>query len=160
MERLGEKDEAALQSLVDSCGDYYGLVYGAPAPSGEAQLLLGELPPGKTQADKHMFGFFRGLELYGVLDIVRGYREPLDWYLGLLLLSPWARGGGFGTMIFEELISWVRAEGGKRVRLAVAEQNVRGRRFWDRHGFQLDKRFPPKKLIARETVFLELVRDI
>jgi GNAT superfamily N-acetyltransferase len=160
MERLGEKDRVALQSLVDSAGDYYRLVYGAPADAGEAALLLGELPPGKTLADKFMFGFFRGLDLYGVIDVVRGYRDADEWYLGLLLLRPWARSGGRGTMILEEVVGWLRAEGCKRVRLAVAEQNVRALRFWERHDFQFDKRFPPKQLTARETVFLELVREL
>jgi ribosomal protein S18 acetylase RimI-like enzyme len=46
------------------------------------------------------------------------------------------------------------------MRLAVAEQNTGGLRFWERHGYRVEKRFPPRDLGARQTVLLELVRAL
>ncbi|MBK7858796.1 MAG: GNAT family N-acetyltransferase [Archangiaceae bacterium] len=160
MERLTGQDLPALQSLVEACGDYYQLVFGAEAGPHEAASLMAELPPGRGTADKFMFGFFERTELNGVVDLVRGYREPNEWYLGLLLLRPPLRGVGRGTQILEEVLPWLRAEGATSVRLAVAQQNTDARRFWERHGFVFDKRFPPRQMTARVTVLDELRRSL
>jgi ribosomal protein S18 acetylase RimI-like enzyme len=160
VERLTTKDAPALQALVEACGDYYQLVYGQPAPKSEAELLMAELPRGKTLADKFMFGIFERTQLTGVVDLVRDFRRVREWYLGLLLLEPATRQRGRGTMVLEEVLSWLRGEGADSLRLAVAEQNQRALRFWQRHGFRLDHKSEPRQLGARLTVLLELGREL
>lgn len=148
-------DALKLQSLVEQCADYYTLVEGAPAGPDEAHKLLTELPPGCTPADKFLFDLGDG-----VLEIVRGYREAGDWWLGLLLLAPSARAKGRGAAAVAELFEWLRPLGAKRVLLAVAEQNEAALRFWQRHGFTVVKRHPARQMAARETVLLELQREL
>ncbi|XXF76073.1 GNAT family N-acetyltransferase [Myxococcaceae bacterium GXIMD 01537] len=159
--RLTEADAGALQALCEACEDYHWLVYGQPAGPDEARELLAELPPGRTRADKFLFGLFTPRpRLCGVLDLVRDVREPGEWYLGLLLLEPGARGQGHGARVVQAAESWARGQGAHRMRLAVAEQNAAGRGFWERQGYREDKRFPPRMLGARETVLLEFVRAL
>jgi ribosomal protein S18 acetylase RimI-like enzyme len=159
--RLGEADLAALQALCEACADYYTLVYGAPAGPEEAGTLLTELPPGRTLADKFFLGLFTPRpRLCGVLDLVRDVREPGEWYLGLLLLEPAARGQGHGEAVLRAAEDFVRAQGGHRLRLACADQNTAGRRFWERQGYREDKRFAPRRLGVRETVLTEFVRTL
>jgi GNAT superfamily N-acetyltransferase len=153
--RLGPGDEAWLQALCEQCADYYELVYGHPAPAGEAATMLTELPPGRSADDKFVF------ELEGgVIDIVRGYRVAGEWYLGLMLFPPSARSAGRGKRALEALIEWLKTQRARRICLAVAEQNDRALQFWKRHGFKLDRRHPPRVTGARLTVLLELVRDV
>ena len=83
-----------------------------------------------------MFGLSRDGDLIGALDLLRDYPEPDDWYLGLLLIEPRARGAGLGARVFVSLKGWVEAQGGRAIRLAVQDQNQAGARFWIRMGFQ------------------------
>ena len=156
MRRLTANDAELVQELCDRCDDYYQLVFGAPADPGEGAKLLAELPPGKTLADK----FFFALDGGGVLDIVRDYREPGEWYLGLLLFPPEARARGAGSRALAALVEWLKPQGARRLRLAVAEQNEAARRFWERHGFHHAQAFPPRQVGTRMTALLELVREL
>jgi ribosomal protein S18 acetylase RimI-like enzyme len=159
--RLDEKDTAALQALCEACTEFHVLIEGRPARPDEAQHLMAELPPGKTLTDKFFFGLFTPRpRLCGALDLLRGYREPDEWYLGLLLLEPAARGQGLGGRVVRAAEAWVRSQGGRLMRLAVAEQNEGGLRFWERQGYRVEKRFPPRRMGERDTVLLELKREL
>lgn len=159
--RLGPQDAPALQALCEACADYHALVYGAPAGPDEAQSLLAELPPGRTPEDKFLWGLFTPRpRLCGAVDLIRDVRRPGEWYLGLLLLEPQARGLGHGEAVLRAVEAFARAHGADALRLACAEQNLGGRRFWERQGFREDRWFPPRQLGARETVLIEYVRPL
>jgi GNAT superfamily N-acetyltransferase len=159
--RLDEKDTVVLQALCDACADYYVLIEGRPAGPGEGQHQLAELPPGKTLEDKFFFGLFTPRpRLCGALELMRDFREPGEWYLGLLLLEPAVRGRGLGERVLRTAEDWARSQGARRMRLACAEQNEGGRRFWERQGYREDRRFPPRRMGLRETVFVELTREL
>jgi GNAT superfamily N-acetyltransferase len=158
---LEEKDLPALQGLCDACADYHVLIFGEPAGPGEAQHLVTELPPGRTLEDKYFFGLFTPRpRLCGALDLVRDVREPGEWYLGLLLLEPGARGHGLGEGVVRAAEAWAHEQGARRMRLACAEQNTGGRRFWERMGYRADRHFPPRRMGARETTMVELIRPL
>jgi GNAT superfamily N-acetyltransferase len=159
--RLDEKDTAAFQALCDACADYHVLIEGQPAGPDEASRQLQELPPGKSFEDKFFFGLFTPRpRLVGALELLRNFREPGEWYLGLLMFEPGVRGQGLGARVLRAAEDWARDQGAWRMRLACAEQNEGGRRFWERQGYREDKRFPPRLRGARETVFLELTRRL
>jgi len=159
--RLDEKDTAALQGLCDACADYHVLIEGQPAGPDEALNQLMELPPGKALEDKFFFGLFTPRpRLCGALDLLRNFREPGEWYLGLLLFEPGVRGQGLGERVLRAAEDWARAQGARRMRLACAEQNEAGRRFWERQGYREDRRFPPRLRGVRATVFVELTREL
>lgn len=158
---LEDKDVPELQGLCGACADYHLLIYDEPAGPNEARRLLTMLPPGRTLEDKFFFGLFTPRpRLCGALDLVRDVREPGEWYLGLLLLEPGARGHGLGEGILRAAEAWAREQGAWRMRLACAEQNTAGRRFWERQGYRADRHFPPRRMGARETVMVELVREL
>ena len=159
--RINEKDTAALQALCEACADYHTLIEGQPAGPDEARHQLALLPPGKTQEDKFVFGLFTPRpRLCGVLDLARDYREPGEWYLGLLLLEPGVRGRGLGEQVLRAAEDWAHSQGARRMRLACAEQNEAGRRFWERQGYRVDRVFPPRRMGVRDTVLLELKREL
>ncbi len=159
--RIDEKDTAAFQALCEACADYHLLIYGQPAGPDEAREQLALLPPGKTREDKFVFGLFTPRpRLCGVLDIARDFREPGEWYLGLLLLEPGVRGQGLGGQVLRAAEAWARAQGARRVRLACAEQNEAGRRFWERQGYRADRHFPPRRMGARDTVLVEFTHEL
>ncbi len=158
--RLDEKDTAALQALCEACVSFHLLIEGRPPRPDEAQHLLAELPPGKTLTDKFFFGLFTPRpRLCGALDLLRDYREPGEWYLGLLVLDPGHRSQGLGTKLMVALVHWLREQGARSLRLAVSEHNEAGRRFWERQGFE-----PVKQVIAefgnKQSVFHVMRRTL
>lgn len=158
--QLMKSDAAMVQVLCDESVDYYQLVYGGPASANEGLEILTELPPGKPSEDKFVFGFFAGNRFVGVLDLVRDFRSAGEWYLGLLLLTPDARGHHHGSLILDATFHWLRHKAARSIRLACAEQNEQGRRFWERHGFRSEATFPPRQLGSRQTVLMEYVRSL
>ena len=133
---LGEAEQPALQRLLERCADFEVLVGGAPPTSEAATELLEACPAGHPLEKKLVFGVERDGDLIGALDLLRDFPEPDDWYLGLLLLAPEERSGGLGAEIVEAVRSWIVAQHGHTIRLAVQEQNEAGARFWNRMGFQ------------------------
>lgn len=159
--RFDEKDTAAFQALCDACADYHLLIEGQPAGPDEARRQMEELPLGKTQEDKFYFGLFTPRpRLCAALELLRNFREPGEWYLGLLMLEPAVRGRGLGARMLRAAEDWARSQGAWRMRLACAEQNEGGRRFWERQGYRADRVFPPRRMGLRETVFVELTREL
>lgn len=134
---LGLEDCPAIQDLFDKCLDFMLLVDGHPAGPHAAEEELQDLPPGMSLDDKFVFGIVdRKKDLFGYLDVMRGYPEEGTWWIGLLLLVPEARSHGLGDKIVESFAEHVRAQGGKAIMLGVVEENRRAYRFWSRVGFE------------------------
>jgi ribosomal protein S18 acetylase RimI-like enzyme len=155
----GTSDLAALQELHLRCADFVEATTGHPPRDDEAARLLALLPPGRTLADKEVLGLHRDGEMVGVVDLLRGYPSPTDWYVGLFLLSPEARGAGLGTAVVDEIVERVVAEGGRALHLIVREDNLRAFAFWRRHRFELiDRRL--QDLGSKKNFVFKMVRPL
>lgn len=135
-ELVGEADHEELRQFFEACEDYVLLSEGRAPTSAQVEELLRDLPPGRTLSDKHVLGI-RGEDrrLVGVIDVVRDYPAPGEWFLGLMLLVPGQRGRGLGTRAYRAVERWARRQGSAAMWLAVLAQNPRARRFWERLGF-------------------------
>jgi len=139
IERGDGPGRAALQDLLERCADYMKLEDGAPARPEAAADLLDALPPGRAHEHKHVLGLARaaGAPLVAVIDAVRGFPEPSDWFVGLVLIAPAERRRGLGAAIIADLEDWFRRHGAAAAYLAVLERNPEAQRFWIRLGYQL-----------------------
>ena len=158
--RLDEVREGELQAFYERCRDYFELVTGQPPSPTEARELLAAVPKGKTLEDKFVLGLFDAPgHLVGVLDVIRDFPHPREWYLGLLLFEPTLRGQKLGDRVYHRLEDWVRAQGGLAIHLAVEEVNPGALRFWERMGFEV--RGMGKRLLAgRESPFIRMTREL
>jgi hypothetical protein len=68
---------AALQRVIEDAPTYAELVTGAPPGLADAQSTFTALPPGKTYADKHVFGIYQGSRMVGCIDLIHGH--PVAW---------------------------------------------------------------------------------
>ncbi len=158
--RLDESRRVELQAFYEGCADYVELVTGQPPGPNEAAELLASLPRGKTQEDKFVIGLFDAPgHMVGVLDVVRDYPRPAEWFLGLLMFGPSWRGRGLGERVYRRLEEWVRACGGKAIHLIVQEQNPGALRFWQRMGFVVQG-MGKQQLGVRENVYLRMTREL
>jgi ribosomal protein S18 acetylase RimI-like enzyme len=155
----GTSDLAELQALHLRCADFVEATTGHPPGDDEAVRLLAVVPPGKTPADKQVLGLRRDGEMVGVVDLLRGYPTPTDWYIGLLLISPEARGHSLGTSVVDEIVGRVVAEGGRALHLIVREDNRRAFAFWRRHGFELVGR-RVQDLGSKKNLVFKMVRPL
>jgi len=155
----GTSDLDALQALHLRCADFVEATTGHPPRADEAARLLAVVPDGKVPGDKQVLGLHRDGEMVGVVDLLRGYPGPTDWYIGLFLLSPEVRGVGLGTSVVDEIVERVIAEGGRTLHLIVLEDNPRAFAFWQRRGFELvDRRV--QDLGTKKNFVFKMIRPL
>jgi ribosomal protein S18 acetylase RimI-like enzyme len=161
LRRIGAEtsDLAALQALHLRCADFVEATTGHPPRDDEAARLLAVVPAGKIPADKQVLGLHRDGEMVGVVELLRGHPGPTDWYIGLLLLAPEARGVGLGTSVVDEIVERVVAEGGRALHLIVRENNPRALAFWRRRGFEVVDRLV-QDLGAKKNLVFKMVRPL
>jgi len=137
LRRIDLSAAGAVQTLCETCADFFWLVEGQAAAPGVGPDIFKSLPPGRLCEDKFVCGLFnRQEDLQGVLEGVRHYPDEGTWWIGLLMLAPAARRQGLGRKIVEGFFEFVRRAGGKAVQLGVVEDNRDGYRFWRRMGFE------------------------
>jgi GNAT superfamily N-acetyltransferase len=158
---LGDKDAGEVQALLEKCVDYCLLVDGHPPGPSSASLLISDCPPGKSIDDKVVLGIYSlRKKMIGVLDAIRDYPSPGDWWIGLLLLDPAYRQKGLGSMTIRSFEDWVGMQRARRILLGVVEANDRALRFWRSAGFEQVERQPPKKFADLIHVVITLKRDL
>lgn len=157
---LDQADTPALQNLLERCADFSLLVEGEPPTAHAAQDMLADLPPGKSLADKFLLGIFREDNLAGVLDAVRGYPQAGVWWIGLLLFDPAQRGCGAGEQALNIFTTFAGEQGAQALMLGVVEENVRGLQFWQRMGFKLVEKRPPRLFGRKEQVVRVMRKEL
>jgi uncharacterized protein len=137
-ELKGERAEmTALQAVLEAAPRYYEAVTGGPPGPAEAQSTFTALPPGRSYADKRVYGLYAGDAMIGAADVVRGWNAPRKAIIGLLLLAEaWLRRGigrAFEALVEQAIGAWPEIE---TVRVAVAASNPGALAFWRGLGFR------------------------
>jgi GNAT superfamily N-acetyltransferase len=127
----------------ETAADYVTLESGAAPTQKTVEDFFLERPPHLDADATWHFGAFDGGVLCGVIGTLMGFPDPDDAYIGLLVLSPSVRGRGIGPRLLNEATATVRAQGAIRQLVAVLEANPKGRAFWSREGFVLERTFAP-----------------
>ena len=131
-------DRPRIAALVARAADYVRLETGRDPDEAFIEENLSGPPMADIVA---IDGYERADGTLGGLQCAcRGFYEPGDWYIGLLLLDPSERGRGIGRAA----VDMVKArDGSGTVRITVLDANPAGRRFWEREGFRHLKTVEP-----------------
>lgn len=119
---------------------YCILTEGHPAERGSVESDLTALPPGKSMADKHYWGWYDKTECMAVTDLIVGYPDGETLFIGLLIVDAARHGQGYGTFIFGQVEAFARERGCKRMELGCYEHNGTGLAFWRGKGFTEKRR--------------------
>lgn len=110
--------------------------YMRPDPNAEnlaADLVA--LPPRRTLADKHFFGWFEGKRLVAMMDLIAHHPKPDMAFIGWFILDGARQGHGLGRKLVRDVLAMLKAEGVTEVRLGRIEGNPQSEHFWHICGF-------------------------
>ena len=134
---LDFSDENIVQALCEQSPDYFEIVKNEEPGKDAGHEILTDLPVGKNISDKRVFGCFAAEgDLVAVADIIRDWKDKEEWMIGLLLILPGERNKGLGTSFHDFIKEYARANGAKKLRIAVVERNINAIIFWQKLGYQ------------------------
>ena len=107
-----------------------------PITRAETAAVLTDLPPGKTQADKHVIGFFENDRLAALMDYIDVYPDPSCLFIGLFIVDGARKRLGLGRKLIAEFLSRAAGQSYGRVRLGCIAENREGFPFWSAMGFR------------------------
>lgn len=111
--------------------------YMRPAPTAETLGAdLQALPPRRTLADKHFFGWFDEGRLIGMMDLIWHHPKPDMAFIGWFILDASAQGCGLGRRLVSEVLAMLKRQGVTEVRLGRIEGNPQSEHFWHVCGFK------------------------
>jgi ribosomal protein S18 acetylase RimI-like enzyme len=129
-------DMAQLQRVIEAAPDYVQRVTGLPPGPADSQSTYTMLPEGKGYDDKFVYGIYRGDEMVGCVDLIRGWPDACTAHLGLLLVAEPFQRQGIGAaalrLVEEEVLRWGTCT---TIRLGVVATNAQALPFWQRQGF-------------------------
>ena len=158
---LTPDDIPQIQSLLERCQEFWWITEGRGVPADAASVNFTDAPPNYDPSRITFLGVYSPAgRLVGFLTTPPDYPQPGDWYIGLMVLDPDVRGKGLGEAVYRAFEAWVASAGGKRILLAVVDDNPRGRNFWDRMGFKPLRAVPPRVHGKKTQGMVEMVRRI
>lgn len=135
---LTDSDADAVQTLLVDSSDYIHRLTGRPPTPEAGAAVLTSTPPGRSVDSKHVIGAFVGPALLGVVDLIRSWPAPDTAHIGLLLVSPDARGHGVGRLLHDQAVELASSWAGiARLRLGVVTANAEhATGFWHALGYR------------------------
>lgn len=111
--------------------------YMRPDPTEENLASdLTALPPRRTLADKHFFGWFDGERLVAMMDLILHHPSPEMAFIGWFMVDGARQGCGLGRQLVQQVLTLLREEGITEVRLGRIEGNPQSEHFWHVCGFR------------------------
>lgn len=131
---IGE-DISSIYTLCKGNPTYYKYMKIEPTLENINEVLTA-LPPNKTMDDKFFMGFYKENQLIAMIDLIIEYPSTDTAYIGWFMMDKDLQGVGIGTEIIEEILSFLKKENFRYVRLGCIKENREGRAFWLKNQFQ------------------------
>jgi ribosomal protein S18 acetylase RimI-like enzyme len=128
--RVAADDDVAEMARIRDAGGWSG---GAPAAT-VARYLAGEHHPQHARGPRIIYVAEDGGSMVGFIAGHLTTRFECDGELQWLFVAPERRGGTAASQLLHQLAAWFRDHAAPRVCVNVEPENVRARRFYQRHG--------------------------
>ena len=137
--RLDTNDAAIIYSLC--CKNTLFYQYHPPFVTTESILDdMKALPPGKTYADKYYIGFFDDKNLLAIMDLILAYPTEEIAFIGFFMTDIDYQNKGIGSGIINDVSSYLKSFGYKKIRLGVDIGNPQSYSFWTNNKFNVIKK--------------------
>ena len=137
--KITEEDISRVYRLAKSNRRYYR--YLGRIPTRESLTdIISTVPDGVSPVCKHFVGFYNEDEaLVAVMDLITGYPESNDAFIGWLMVDGDMQGKGVGSGIFADVRAAMKAAGYDYLSLAVIKKNEEALKFWQDQGFCVEE---------------------
>ncbi len=133
--RITEEDITDVYRLCRENRRYYRYMHVKPSLRNLTEVIT-MLPDGKGMEDKYFVGFYGSdNKLVAILDLITGYPESDDAWIGWFMVDAKLQGQGIGSQIFADIRASLKAQGFDYLQLAVVKENTEARAFWEKQGF-------------------------
>ncbi|MBQ0000794.1 MAG: GNAT family N-acetyltransferase [Clostridiales bacterium] len=153
--RITESDITDVYRLCKSNKRYYRKLHGFPTRESLTEIIS-QVPEESGREDKYFVGFYEKDHLAAVLDLITGYPESNDAFLGWFMVDASLQGKGIGSQILADVRSALSAKGYDHLSLGCVKENEEAIEFWQTQGFTLTGE---EKIQGRHTVAM-MERDI
>jgi len=108
----------------------------AERPARRLTDVISSVPEGAEGGENVFAGFYDGEDrLVAALDLIIGYPEKENAFIGWFMVDAEKQGQGIGTQIFADIRAALAGQGFRRVSLSCEVKNERAIAFWMNRGF-------------------------
>ena len=131
---LSQADVPAMLQMAQGNPLYYAHMRMQPTSDNLTETLTA-LPPRRTLADKHFFGWFEGNQLIAMMDLI--WRHPSEdmAFIGWFMVDAARQGRGLGRRLVADVLAMLKNASVTEVRLGCIDGNPQSERFWHACGF-------------------------
>lgn len=134
--KITEADISPVYRLAKSNSKYYEYMNTVPTRESLTEVIS-ELPEGASPNSKHFVGFYNADDvLVAVMDLITGYPESDDAFIGWLMVDGDMQGRGVGSGIFADVRAAMKAAGYDYLSLGCMAENEEALKFWHGQGFR------------------------
>jgi RimJ/RimL family protein N-acetyltransferase len=87
-------------------------------------------------SDKYYLGFYQDGALIAVMDLISGYPNAENAFIGFFMTAQETQGKGVGSSIIAEICQFLKQAGFSFVRLGYAKGNLQSEAFWMKNKFE------------------------
>ena len=133
--RITEAEISEVYRLCRENRRYYRNLKTKPTLRGLTEVIS-EVPEGTAPEAKHFVGFYDGEErLTAILDLITGYPEDDDAFIGWFMVDAAMQGRGIGSQIFADVRAAMSGQGFDFLSVGVSKENSDAIDFWQKQGF-------------------------
>lgn len=133
--RITEADISDVYALCKSNQKYFEYLNTAPTVESLTEIIS-RVPDGVDSNDKYLVGFYRKEHLVSVLELITGYPEKNDAFIGWFMVDGPLQRQGIGSQIFADVRAAVSAQGYDYLSLSCEKENKEAIAFWKAQGFE------------------------
>ena len=97
--------------------------------------IISRVPTGADSNDKFFVGFYHEEKLISVLELITGYPEKNDAFIGWFMVDGHLHRQGIGSQIFADVRAAMSAQGYDYLSLSCEKENEDAIAFWKSQGF-------------------------
>ncbi len=133
--KITEAEISPVYRLAKSNAKYYEYMKTVPTRESLTEVIS-EVPGGVPHSRKHFVGFYNDEDrLVAIMDLITGYPESDDAFIGWLMVDGDMQGRGVGSGIFADVRAAMKAAGYDYLSLGCIEDNEEALAFWKSQGF-------------------------
>ena len=147
--RITPADISDVYTLCKSNQKYYKYLNAAPTVESLTEIIS-RVPDGVETTDKHFVGFYENDHLISVLELITGYPEKDDAFIGWFMVDGHRQRQGIGSQIFADVRAAMKGQGYDYLSLSCEKEHTEAIAFWQSQGFKASSEDSMRIQFARE----------